>query len=102
MGLFFKKVSPPTYAPSRGQEVWGETCSCDVPADAVARVPSRLFPLHRADADVAAAEAFRPVDPVNGGISTCPRFGDVLPERGDAKHAAAVGEDAAPSRLVPA
>ncbi len=25
MGLFFKKVSPPTSAPSMGQEVWGET-----------------------------------------------------------------------------
>ena len=51
--------------------------------------------LNRAPADVAAAEASRPVDLVDGGIGARLRLANVAAQRGDAEHAPAVGEDAA-------
>ncbi len=53
------------------------------------------LPFHRLPADVAAAEAFRPVDAVDRLIGALLRFGDGLAGRADVQHAAAIGEDVA-------
>src|ERR1700730_408489 len=46
--------------------------------------------------DVAAAEAFGPVDPVDRGIGAVAGGGEIGAEGSDAEHAAAIGEDPFP------
>ena len=62
----------------------------------------RLLPLDRPPADVAAAEAFRPSDPVDGLIGALLRFADGPAQRADVQHAPAIGEDAPSFATVPA
>src|SRR5690554_5102981 len=45
-----------------------------------------LLPLHRPPADVAAAEALRPVDTIDGFIGAVAGLGDGLAERGHREH----------------
>src|SRR5262245_3743439 len=47
----------------------------------------------RAPADVAAAEALRPIDAVDHGIGALARFFDGLAEADDIERAAAIGEE---------
>src|SRR5260221_257038 len=54
-----------------------------------------LLPLHRLPADIAAAETFRPFDPVDRLIGPRLRLGHRLGSRGDMEHAPAVGGDLA-------
>src|SRR6266852_3254658 len=55
----------------------------------------RFLPLHRPKPDVAAAEAFRPLDPVHRLIGARLRLRHRRAKRADVEHPAAVGEDAA-------
>src|SRR5687767_5080787 len=54
---------------------------------------SLLFPRDRAPADVAAAEAFGPVDPVDQRIRLRLRRAHALAQRGHRQHASAMGLD---------
>src|SRR6185437_11842082 len=56
---------------------------------------SSLLPLHRLPADVAAAEAFGPVDPVDRPISPLLCLEDRFAGGANVQHAAAIGEDLA-------
>ena len=62
----------------------------------------RLLPLHRLPADVAAAEAFGPIDAVDRLIGALLRFGDGLAGGADVQHAAAIGENLPSLATVPA
>src|SRR3546814_10378043 len=57
-------------------------------------LPANPLALHGPPADVAAAEAFGPVDAVGGRVSAGLRLRDAAAEGGDAEDAAAGGEDA--------
>ena len=57
-------------------------------------------PTHRAPADVAAAEAFGPVDQVDRLIGALLSPGDVGPQRGDAQHDHARVQIAIPKKLT--
>ena len=50
--------------------------------------------INRAPADIAAAEAARPVDLIDRGVGACLRLADVAALRSDAENASAIGEDA--------
>src|SRR3954451_11155194 len=54
-----------------------------------------LLPLHRLPADVAAAEAFGPLDAIDRLIGAALRLGDGLAHRADIEHASAIGENLA-------
>src|SRR3954468_9122470 len=58
-----------------------------------------LFPFHRLPADIAAAEALRPSDPVDRPIGARLRLAYALAERRDVEHASAIGEDFATPRF---
>src|SRR5437016_5722875 len=52
-----------------------------------------ILPHDRPPADIAAAEAFGPSNPVDGRIRPHLRLADRASERADAEHATAIGED---------
>ena len=60
-----------------------------------------LFRLERPPADVAAAEATRPVDRIDSRIGARLRFGEGRAEAGDVQHPATIGEQAAPLTFRP-
>src|SRR4051812_32594450 len=98
-----------------GTRVWGMSCGCcrspdersDIRAvyvsfpDIAALIRATklhllaLLPLHRLPADVAAAEALGPADPIHRLIGAVLRLGDGFAHRADIEHASAIGEDLA-------
>ncbi len=74
--------------------LWLDWAAHRPPRDPGAQRTSRqLLPRDRAPADVAAAEAARPIDLADRRISALLRLCDRLAQRRDVQHAAAIGND---------